>query len=164
MQTDMTDYNVVTARKRSWGKVMFLQVCVISVHRGGVCLSACWDTPPGADTPQEQIIPKSRHPLKSRPPLKGRHTPKSRHHSPRADTPRADIPPRADTPHLSRHPPRADTPLKSRHPPPPQCRECWDIRSMRGRYASYWNAILLFLKPRDAVIWWTITYLPQKTF
>ena len=35
------------------------------------------------------------------------------------------------------------------HPPPPgtrhtlpQCRACWEIRSMRRRYASYWNAIL----------------------
>ena len=50
----------------------------------------------------------------------------------------------------SRHPPgsrhcppqRADTP-----PPntPPQCRACWEIRSTRGRYASYWNAILFVL-------------------
>ena len=55
----------------------------VSVHiRGGVCLSACWDTtprsrppnpppqeqtppgvdPPGADTPPEQAPPQSRHP------------------------------------------------------------------------------------------------------
>ena len=25
---------------------------------------------------------------------------------------------------------------------PPQCRACWEIRSTRRRYASYWNAIL----------------------
>ena len=46
-----------------------------------------------------------------------------------------------------------DTPLRTRHPPgpgtPPQdqahhprCRACWEIRPTRGRYASYWNAIL----------------------
>ena len=57
-------------------KVIFLHLSVShSVHRGcGVCLSACWDTPPGrhpphpqgadtlpgADTPQEQIsVPPS---------------------------------------------------------------------------------------------------------
>ena len=35
-----------------WGKVIFSESCVKnSVHRGGVCLSACWDTPLGAGTP-----------------------------------------------------------------------------------------------------------------
>ena len=49
-------------------KVIFLHLSVIhSVHRGGICLSACWDTtpprsrhPPGADTPQTRcrvIVP-----------------------------------------------------------------------------------------------------------
>ena len=28
----------------------------------------------------------------------------------------------------------------------PRCRACWEIRSTRGRYASYWNAILLTSK------------------
>ena len=32
----------------SWGKVMFLHMSVI-LFTGGVCLSACWDTPPGPD-------------------------------------------------------------------------------------------------------------------
>ena len=27
--------------------------------------------------------------------------------------------------------------------PPPPCSACWDMRSTSGRYASYWNAILL---------------------
>ena len=40
--------NVFTVRKRSY---VFTRVCH-SVHRGGVCLSACWDTHPHlADTP-----------------------------------------------------------------------------------------------------------------
>ena len=98
--------------QRSWDKVMFLQASVIlsTGGLGGVCLSACWDTPLeqtplgadtslGADTPQEQTPPG-------------------------ADTPYEQTPPRADT-HQSRHPPR---------------RACWEIRSTRGRYASYWNA------------------------
>ena len=55
-------------------------------------------------------------------------------------------------PPQSRHPPRADThtppeqtPPQSRPPSeqtPPRRRACWEIRSTRGRYASYWNAIL----------------------
>ena len=50
----------------------------------------------------------------------------------------------------SRHPPGADipleqTPLWSRHPreQAPPHRACWEIRSKRGRYASYWNVVLL---------------------
>ena len=40
--------------QRSWGKVMFLHVSVI-LFTGGVCLSACWDTPPpGTGLPREQ--------------------------------------------------------------------------------------------------------------
>ena len=43
-----------TVHKRSCGKVMFLHLSVShSVHKGGVCLSACWDTPP----------PPGRHPF-----------------------------------------------------------------------------------------------------
>ena len=42
-------------------------------------------------------------------------------------------------------PPLEQTPPGSRHPRP-WCRACWEIRSMRGRYASYWNALFLLLK------------------
>ena len=45
----------------------------------------------------------------------------------------AGIPPGSRHPPGTRHPPGADT---------PRCRACWEIRSSRGRYASYWNAIL----------------------
>ena len=59
--------------------------------------------------------------------------PRSRHPHPRADSP----PPQEQTPPpQSRLPPQEQT-------PPPQHRACWEIRSTRGRYASYWNAILL---------------------
>ena len=41
------------------------------------------------------------------------------------------------------YPPGTDPPPpRSRHPLPPWRRACWEIRSTRGRYASYWNAIL----------------------
>ena len=87
-----------------------------SVNGGGVCLSACWDT----TTPPEANTPGSRH-------------------RPGTDTPQKQ------TPHGSRHP-WEQTPPWSRHPleqTPPPCRACWEIRSTRGQYASYWNAILL---------------------
>ena len=50
--------------QRSCGKVIFSQACVKnSVHTGGgVSLSACWDTPPWADTPP------GRHPPGQTPP------------------------------------------------------------------------------------------------
>ena len=38
------------------------------------------------------------------------------------------------------HPPGTVTPPGTRFTP--QRRACWQIRSMRGRYGSYWNAIL----------------------
>ena len=75
-----SDY-LVTGRNEVVAKVIFLHLSVIhSVHRGGGCLSACWDTtPPGADPPGADI-PQSRHP-------------------PGADTPPWSSPPG------SRHPP-----------------------------------------------------------
>ena len=86
---------------------IFANVCH-SVHRGGVCIRACWDTTPpwGADTPS---------------PGEQTHAPQIRH------TPR------------STYPPRADIPLPEQTPsPPPEA--ATGIRSMSGRYASYWNA------------------------
>ena len=48
--------------QRSCGKVIFSQACVKnSVGGGSVCLSACWDTPPWADTPLGQTHPLGRH-------------------------------------------------------------------------------------------------------
>ena len=101
-------------------KVIFLHLSVIhSVDRGGVCLSACWDTPLGADTP-----PQSRH------------NPQSRH-PPRADTP----------PHRSRHPPGTKyTPSGTKYTPREADSS---IRSTSGRYTSYWNAFLFSLPSRE---------------
>ena len=113
--------------QRSWGKVMFLQASVILLT-GGVGTSPPWEeTPPSGS----------------------RHTPLE------ADTP---LPPGADPPKqisLGQHPPDhtpETTPPQSRHPPradPPGNRSpqwaCCEIRSTRGRYTSYWNAILLWL-------------------
>ena len=46
---------------------MFLQASVILSTGGeGVCLSACWDTPPQTTPPQEQTPTQTRHPPGSR--------------------------------------------------------------------------------------------------
>ena len=68
--------------------------------------------------------PPSRH----RAPLP---PPTSRHHPPGPGTPRPGMPPGAGTPWDQA---------------PAQSSACWEIRSTRGRYASYWNAILFTFK------------------
>ena len=108
----------ITGRNEVVAKVIFLHLSAI-LFTGGVCLSACWDTttqsrhPSRADTPPEQTPPWSRHPPGSR-------------HTPPEQTPLEQTPPWEQTP-------------RSRPPP-------WEadsgIRSMTGRYASYWNAFL----------------------
>ena len=100
-----------------WGKVICLQASVCP--QGGVPDQV--GTPPRTRyTPRDQVHLRSRHPPRTR------YTPQSRHP-------------------LSRHPPGpgtapgADIP-RTRYTP--RRRACWEIRSMRGRSASYWNAIL----------------------
>ena len=62
---------IITARKRSCGKVMFLQVSVILSTGRGVCLSACWETPPARETPlQEKPTSARRPPCQGDPPAK----------------------------------------------------------------------------------------------
>ena len=105
--------SIITVRKRSCGKVMFLHLSVShSVHRR-VCLSACWDTPTLG----------RHHPL-------GRHLPLGRH-PPRADTP---LPSACCDTHTPAKCMLGYTPLPS---------ACWDRHGYCcGRYASYWNAFL----------------------
>ena len=130
-----------------------------SVHRGGVSASVHagihtpleqtphWEqTPPGSRHPPEQTPPQSSH----RACWEIRSTHGSRH-PPGADAPWEQTPPRAATPPRSRPPQEQPHPPGSRHPP--RCRACWEIRSTRGRYASYWNAILfnsIFRSKSDA--------------
>ena len=59
---------------------------------------------------------------------------------------------RAGMPPPQPGPPRPGTPLarqipRTRHPPGPGTplrSACWEIRSTSGRYASYWNSILVW--------------------
>ena len=53
--------HIFTVRKRICGKVMFLHLSVSHSVHGGVCLSACCDTPPGQ-------TPLGRHPQCHTPP------------------------------------------------------------------------------------------------
>ena len=116
--------------QRSCGQGNIFAPVSHSVHRGGVCLGACWDTtpnrsrhPPGADTTQ------SRHPLGADklPPRK--QTPPPEQTSPWEQTPPgvdmpplgADMPPGADIPH-SRHPPSRHPQPWEQTPPPPGSR------------------------------------------
>ena len=82
------------ATKLGQGNV-FTGVCD-SVHRGGVCLSACWDT-----TPLEQTPPQEQTP-------------------PRADTsPEQTHTPWEQAPPEQKSPLPKQTPPQSRHPPAP---------------------------------------------
>ena len=65
--------------------------------------------------------------------------PQKNRHPPGAHPPGRGYPPPAPPPGPG--PPRADTPSPLRS-------ACWEIRSTSGRYASYWNAILLRLRLR----------------
>ena len=126
--------------QRSWGKVMFLQVCVI-LFTGGVPDQVL---PPGTRyTPQDQVPPQPGTPPGTRYPPGPGTPPWARH----THTPQTRY-----TPHDQVHPPGSGTPPGPGTPPwdqvnppgtryPPGTRE---IRSTRGRYASYWNAVLFY--------------------
>ena len=132
---------------------VFTCVCQSFCSQGGSA-SVHAEIPPPEQTPQEQTPPKSR-PLRSRHPpradIPSEQTPPRSRHPPGADTPLSADTPQSRHPPWSRHPPRADIPLGADTPradtpreqtPSPWRRACWEIRSTRGRYASYWNAIL----------------------
>ena len=116
---------IITGRNEVVAKVMFLHVSVILLT-GGVSGQA----PPG---PGRHPPGPGRHP-----PGPGRHPPGPGRHPQTRQTPPLH---QADPPGPGRHPPRP-----GRHPPrpgrhPPREEDC-SIRSMSGRYASYWNAFL----------------------
>ena len=133
-------FNHLYHPQMKFAKVMFLHMSVShSVHRGG--LPQCMlGYPP----------PRSRHTHpREQAHLSWQQTPRSRYRPPPqgAGTPQGVEPPGAGT-----HPPGAD--LTGAGNPPPGRRACWEIRSMRGRYASYWNGILWnFIFPKRSVYW-----------
>ena len=133
---------------------IFTPVCHSFCSQGG-SLPQCMlgyppeQTPPGADT-HDTPPPGQQTPPGADIPPRGRHTP-------RADTPQEQTPlhgsrhplqsrhPPEQKPPRGRHPPGADTPLGADPPKPPTPPGAdTSIRSTSGRYASYWNAFLLF--------------------
>ena len=141
--------------QRSWAKVIFSEMCVKnSVHSGGGVSASVHAGihPPGADPPipgADTPTPRSRQPTGADTPPEQtppgadtpqEQTPREQTHTPRADNP---LPPGADTP------PGADIPQKQTPPkeqtPPPTHEADSGIRSTSGRYASYWNAFLIFV-------------------
>ena len=125
---------LVTGRNEVVAKVMFLQASVI-LSTGG-CLPQC-------------MLGYHSHPPGSRHPHGSRHPPGSRH------------PLGADTPPGSRYPPGVDTPSRAdtslpREQTPQEAGS--GIRSMSGRYASYWNTFLFIMKPVWSASGWLSSY------
>ena len=145
MDNIYTRFKYIYRPQMKFVKVMFLHMSV-SHCSGGVLPQCMLGYPPGADTLREQTPPSGTPPSLAHP-LSG--TPPSLAHPPLWHTPLSGTHP-SGTPPLA-HPPLAHTPLWHTPPsgtPPPLApllhRACWEIQSMRGRYASYWNAILLY--------------------
>ena len=152
---------LITGRNEVVAKVMFLLVSVI-LSTGG---SLAGRTPPSKEAPQAGRPPLARRPPGKETPQQGdppsRETPLARRPPSREnptgkEAPLARRPPGRETP-LARRPPVARRPSRQGEPPPqqggppplPPCREnpsgkdpSPGIRSMSGRYASYWNAFL----------------------
>ena len=131
---------------------VFKGVCD-SVHRGGVPdqvppRPARYIPPP----PGTRYTPWTRHPPRTRYPPGPGMPPRTRHTTPQTRY----TPPRTRHTPQTRYTPQTRNilPQDQVHPPPPRpgtaptdqvppwCRARWEIRSTRGRYASYWNAIL----------------------
>ena len=104
--------------KEVWGKVIFLEAYVKNSVHGRSALVYAGIPPPTAGTP-----PGTRH-------------------LPRTRYPPGQAPPQTRHPQ-TRHPLDQAPPPPDQAPPNPPSRACWEIRSVSGRYASYWNAILL---------------------
>ena len=130
---------------------VFTGVCH-SVNGGGEYLTRY--------TPQTRYIPRDQvHPPDQVPPRTRYTPPWDQEHPPRPGTPpgpgtHLPSPPGPGTPHTRYipwdqvHPPGTRYISRARYTPlgpgtpPSRHRECWEIRSTRGRYASYWNAFL----------------------
>ena len=134
---------IFTGRNEVVAKVMFLHVCVILFTGGGGSLGRpprTWqgeppppDQPPGTWQGESPPRPTPLGPGRENPPPRTRQTPSR------------DLAGR-NPPRPGRHPPGT---WQGEHPPPPRPgrppprrEEDCSIRSMSGRYASYWNAFL----------------------
>ena len=108
------------------------------------------DPPPClGDPPAKEASPRRRHPPIRRPPI--RRPPQRR--PPKKETPQEGGPPRRRPPRR-RHPPEGGTPQEADS----------GIRSMSGRYASYWNAFLLKRFSTSSVKCWTANFCDLASY
>ena len=125
-----------------WGKIIFLHLFVI-LFTGGEYLGRYHPPSQSGTPPRDQVSPRDQlHPPGTRYTPQTRCTPQTRF------TPLGPgTPPRPSTPPDQVHPLGPGTPSEPGTLPQtrytPHHRACWEIQSMRGWYASYWNAILL---------------------
>ena len=133
----------ITGRNEVVAKVMFLLVSVI-LSTGG---SPCKMTPGRRHPPARRPPWKEAPPGKEAPPCK--ETPPQKENPPARRPPGRSHPPRARKPPQKESPPGKETPWEGdppiRRPPP-------GIRSMSGRYASYWNAILFTINIANKLV------------
>ena len=121
--------------QRSWAKVIFSQACVKNSVHGGVSASVhAWIYPPGTRPPQTRAPPRTRHPPDQTPPDQTPPRPDPPDQTPPEQTPPDQKPQVLDTP------PEQTPPSGTRPPLEADC----SIQSTSGRYASYWNAFLLY--------------------
>ena len=117
---------------------MFLQASVILLT-GGEYLTRY--------IPGTRYTPGPGTPPRPGTPPQTRYTPRDQVHSPPPDQVHppgpGTLPPGPGTP-PTRYTPPDQVPPRDQVHPPPRGRTCWEIRSTRGRYASYWNAILFY--------------------
>ena len=127
---------IFTGRNEVGPRYCFYRCLWFCPQRGGVYLSACWDTPPWADTPLRTRHPWTRHP-------------------PGADTPRTKYAPQGlSTPPRTKYTLGLSTPPGLSTFPLPQETDS-GIQSMSGRCASYWNAISFYTKLVQPINNWT---------
>ena len=118
---------IISRPQRSCEGYVFTPVCH-SVHRGGVCLSACWDhvpprtrhTPPGTMHPPRTICPPWDHaPPGTMHPPRTMH-PQDQAHPPGPGTPRDQAPPGTMHPPRTRHTAQDHAPPQGQGTPSPR--------------------------------------------
>ena len=155
----------ITGRNEVVAKVMFLHVCVI-LFTGGVLparsgggLRAGAPSRPGRENPPPPADLAGRTP----PPPTWQGEKKPRPGRP----PPPDLAGRTPPPRTRQTPPgpgRENPPSPGPGRPPPREEDC-SIRSMSGRYASYWNAFLfVFLSDDASTSEYTKELVPEMDF
>ena len=150
LESEVFFFKIIQKRLSSW----FLLPPATKLGQGYVFTGVCDSVHGGGGVPDQPGYPPGT-----------RYTPQAQVHP--SEPPQDPVHPQTRyTPQDQVHPPDQARPPGTRYTPlgpdtPPRCRACWEILSTRGRYASYWNAILLKIKLRNS----NTQFLPvQKRF